>query len=664
MLLRKEQRATELAEIRKKGRLLKTKLEREPSMVEVANPSSWLDEQIVDIEILSTGIAIPLSGDENVRPIHPRSHSISPLVPTTVKAFLFSILSITFSSQRYQRGDLGIREFALQFVPAFDQSRLEHFDGRLHDTNNRLRFPSMRAQMQVRSGVGNQGRSIAATAKVDGLELDLDSSIANYVFSAVTVYRKGKERIERIAPGQARANFDALSSRFASSEASGSNTSSASGTDLKVSLTFGSGRIRFFAPDHVVTDRQMRILYREMSSTTDPLVTSSAEPSGATIGADVVNLPGLSVEASFKGASATERFTGSPEDTVVSNLTIHVQVEGSNNVLRPSILPFAVELMRNIERHMGEPSEDLASSGVTNPLHQPSPTESSGIIPAAMAIKARLQVHFVLAVGPSHLSLTCHPDVNVVAALDWDESSITLGVLPGSNEITLGGSVGGIQVSVRHEFLRDVSFYAKAQELPFMLKLRREMNPDGGPSIPSVQVLMKTGFEGWLLFARLQDLLCFKAIWLDRIPVFETRHRPDTATTSMAASKLEISNDQPSATSLELDITAIFEKTILEVDMGSSITKLSLEVQKFAVHRLQALRTSSLVITVDQVNLLATQRLSGSLRLPNLGFGTTRQIFLSDDGRRTGTDRLEVVIKLGAAELDLQHEQVEQLSFR
>ncbi|KAG8952761.1 hypothetical protein FRC04_003684 [Tulasnella sp. 424] len=664
MLLRKEQRATELAEIRKKGRLLKTKLEREPSMVEVANPSSWLDEQIVDIEILSTGIAIPLSGDENVRPIHPRSHSISPLIQTTVKAFLFSISSITFSSQRYQRGDLSIREFALQFVPAFDQSRLEHFDGRLHNTNNRLRFPSMRAQMQVRSGVGNQGRSIAATAKVDGLELDLDSSIASYVFSAVTVYRKGKERIERIAPGQARANFDALSSRFASSEAVGSNTSSASGTDLKVSLTFGSGRIRFFAPDHVVTDRQMRILYREMSSITDPLVTSSAEPSGATIGADVVNLPGLSVEASFKGASATERFSGSPEDTVVSNLTIHVQVEGSSNVLRPSILPFAVELMRNIERHMGETPEDLASSGVTNPSHQPSPTESSGIIPAAMAIKARLQVHFVLAVGPSHLSLTCHPDVNVVAALDWDESSITLGVLPGSNEITLGGSVGGIQVSVRHEFLRDVSFYAKAQELPFMLKLRRETNPGGGPSIPSVQVLMKTGFEGWLLFARLQDLLCFKAIWLDRIPVFETRHRPDTATTSMAASKLEISNDQPSATSLELDITAIFEKTILEVDMGSSITKLSLEVQKFAVHRLQTLRTSSLVITVDQVNLLATQRLSGSLRLPNLGFGTTRQIFLSDDGRRTGTDRLEVVIKLGAAELDLQHEQVEQLSFR
>ncbi|KAG8914693.1 hypothetical protein FRC00_011419 [Tulasnella sp. 408] len=661
MLLRKEQRAAELAEIRKKGRLLRTKLEREPSTMEVVNPSSWLDEQIVDIEILSTGIAIPLSGDENVRPIHPRSHNAAPLVPTTVKAFLFSISSITFSSQRYQKGDLSIREFALQFVPAFDQSRLEHFDGHRHDTNNRLRFPSMRAQMQVRSGVGRQGRSIAATAKVDGLELDLDPSIASYVFSAITVYRKGKERIERIAPGQARANFDALSSRFASSDALGDHASSGSGTDLKVSLTFGSGRIRFFAPG---TDR--RRLDREMSSATDPLVTSSAEAPGAAIGADVVTLPGLGVEASFKGASATEKFTGGSEDTVVSNLTIHVQVEGSNNVLRPTILPFAVELMRNVERHMGETSEDLASSGVTNPSHQTSPTEGSGIIPAAMAIKGRLQAHFVLAVGPSHLSLTCHPDVNVVAALDWDESNVSLEVLPGSNAISLGGSVGGIQVSVRHEFLRDISFYAKAQELPFILKLRREMNPDGGPSVPSVQVLMKTGFEGWLLFSRLQDLLCFKAIWLDRIPVFETRNRPDTAGTSMTAlpPKLDMINDRPAAASLELDITAILEKTIMEVDMGSSITKLSLEVQKFVVHRLQTLRSSSLVITVDQVNLLATQRLSGGLHLPNLSFETTRQIMLSDDERRTGTNRLGVVIKFGAAELDLQNEQVEQLSFR
>ncbi|KIO15975.1 hypothetical protein M407DRAFT_13043, partial [Tulasnella calospora MUT 4182] len=402
-----------------------------------------------------------------------------------------------------------------------------------------------------------------------------------------------------------------------------------------------------------------------MSSATDPLVTSSVEAPGAAIGADVVTLPGLGVEASFKGASATEKFTGCSEDTAVSNLTIHVQVEGSNNILRPTILPFAVELMRNIERHMGETSEDLASSGVTNPSHQASPTEGSGIIPAAMAIKSRLQAQFVLAVGPSHLSLTCHPDVNVVAALDWDESSVSLEVLPGSNAISLGGSVGGIQVSVRHEFLRDISFYAKAQELPFILKLRREMNPDGRPSVPSVQVLMKTGFEGWLLFARLQDLLCFKAIWLDRIPVFETRNRPDTAGTSMTLPpKLEMINDRTSAASLELDITAILEKTIMEVDMGSSITKLSLEVQKFVVHRLQTLRSSSLVITVDQVNLLATQRISGGLHLPNLSFETTRQITLSDDERRTGTNRLGVVIKFGAAELDLQHEQVEQLSFR
>ncbi|KAG9008371.1 hypothetical protein FRB90_008947, partial [Tulasnella sp. 427] len=666
MLLRKEQRATELAEFRKKGRLIRTKLEREPSTVEVVNTSTWLDEQNVDIEILSTGIAIPLSGDENVRPIHPRSLSSTPSVPTAVKAFLFSIASVTFSSQKYQRGQLNVREFAFQFVPAFDQSRLEHFDGRLHETKNRLRFPSMRANMHVGSGVARQGRSVAASATVDGLELDLDPSVAIYVFSAIRVYQKGKERIERIAPGQARANFEALSSRFASSEALDGGVSAGSGTDLKVSFTFGSGRIRFFAPEHLIADRQLRRLYREMSSINDPLATSSADTPGPTFGADVLTLPGLIAEASFKGASRTEKFTGSSEETAVSNLSIKVQVDGSENVLRPSVLPFAVELMRNIERHMSETSEDLSSSAITNPSPQVSPTENSGILPAAMTMKGRLHAHFALAVGPSHLALTCHPDVNVVAALDWDESSVSLEILPGANAISLGGSVGGIQVSVRHEFMRDVSFYAKAQDLPFILKLQRVIPPGGGPPVPSIQALMKTGFEGWLLFARLQDLLCFKAIWLDRIPVFETRNRPDTAAGMpiTAPPRLEMAEEHPTGSSMDLDITAILERTVMEVDMGSSITKLSLDVQKFVVHRIQTLRSSSLIVTVDQISLLASQSLSGKLSLPNLSFETTRQTVTSLEEQRGGTNRLQVVIKLGEAELDLQHEQVDQLSFR
>ncbi|KAG8862253.1 hypothetical protein FRB96_001832 [Tulasnella sp. 330] len=658
MLLRKDQRALELAEIRKKGKLLRTTLEREASAIQEASPS-WLDRQVLTIIVQSIGVSFPLSTREDFIPASasPGSGAFS---PSSVKAFLFSISSIQFATHRYERGALDIEDFSFQFIPDFDQSLPFHFEGRSHVTHNRLRFPRMKADLH--SDLSGKTRSIEAGANVDGLELDLDTSITSYVFSLIDVYRQGKERIERLAPGQAQANLDAISARIASTQSVENHLATASSSNIKAKFSFQSGRVRLFPPKERYSHVQLPRLSSALSS----------EGVAGGIITNTIRLPELLLDGEFQAASASEKFTGGT-DAALAKLKVDITVRASKNTIRPSVLPLVVEIMRDVDRRLGMQTRESGPhtpSKLTTPLAPPSespPDNLSTVFPVAESVMgSHLHAQVTLRVETSHLELTCQPDVNVVAGLAWQSSQVILNIEPGVRRISVLGEIGGINVHIRHAYLNVIALTAEARNLIFNVVMDREDHRADSYAVASLSITTKTDVSAKFLVARLQDLLCFKAVWLDRIPIVEARPKTDGPSTPLPLSTKLVTPgvvERPPST-MVIVVTAIVQTLKLELDLGSAITKIALEFNPLEITRRREAVYSEFSVYVENIHLTASRLVSGHLTMPRLLFKTKRGEKHAIEGAHGHGNQLEVHISTGALDVVLNHDQMELFACR
>ncbi|KAG9009804.1 hypothetical protein FRB93_005075 [Tulasnella sp. JGI-2019a] len=656
MLLRKDQRGLELAEIRKKGKLLRTTLEREASVVPEPSPS-WLDQQILTIVVQSIGVSFPLSTRDEFIPASAAS-GVGAFSPSSVRAFLFSISSIRFATHRYERGALDIEDFSFQFIPSFDQSLSFHFEGRSHVSHNRLRFPRMKAD--IHSDLAGKTRSIEAGAHVDGLELDLDTSITSYVFSLIDVYRQGKDRIERLAPGQAQANLDAISARIASTQSVETHLATASSSNIKIKFSFQSGRVRLFPPK----DRS--------SPTPLPRLSSGLSSEGIAGVANTIRLPEIFVDGEFQAASASEKFTGGT-DAALAKLKVDINVQASKNTIRPSVLPLVVEIMRDVERRVSAHPRDsgphIASklASESGPLAEGAPDNLSTVFPVAESVMgSHLHAQFTLKVETSHLELTCQPDAKVVAGLAWQSSQVILNIEPGVRQISVLGEIGGINIHIRHEFLPMLSLTAEARNLIFNVVMGRADHRDNSYSVASLSVTTKTDISTKFIAVRLQDLLCFKAVWLDRIPIVEARPKMDGPGTPLPLStKLPTPGTvQNSPSTMVVVVTAIIQTLKLELDLGPAITKVALDLKPLVITRKRESAYSEFSVYVENIQLIASRVLSGHLKMPHLLFKTKHGEKLVGTGARGNGNQLEVQIDTGALDIMLKHDQMELFACR
>lgn len=81
-----------------------------------SNPSqaenlSWLDRYIINVAIMNVGVAFPLSFNQDLRITQTGAPSEG-----SVRAFLFSIKSISFGTQRGESGQASMKGFSFQFV--------------------------------------------------------------------------------------------------------------------------------------------------------------------------------------------------------------------------------------------------------------------------------------------------------------------------------------------------------------------------------------------------------------------------------------------------------------------------------------------------------------------------------------------------------------------
>jgi hypothetical protein len=517
-------------------------------------------------------------------------------------------------------------------------------------------YPSMEAD--VRSEATSAARQIWIRAHVSGFEVDLEPSIANYLFSIVDVYRQGRDRIAKLATYAPKS--DAGSSIVGSAPVASSSTqySAVLTTNLKASFEFKSGRIRSHTPNVRVSDPER--------SQSLPVFSSESEIFDH--GVDTLDLPMVSAWLEYRATPASQKALGSSspnQSTLVCNTTIHP----ISNVLRPSLLPFLADVFRRVQERLAQapappqspyvaPFSDLSTIHEGLSLDDP-PQEDPPAI-------GSMHVIFSLDVNKSTLELTCQPDVNVVAGLNWEKGGFVITISPGAREVAVVGTLSSITAGIQHGYLNEDSVSAKAQNLAFSVDFRK-LKGSKNLVTNSVSVVINTEIGAEMRFSRLQDLLCFKAVWLDRIPVFDSLARPTPVQPTPAIIKAELpgSDHIPPTQPFQTLVLVNINKANIVADLGQAISKTTLDIEALAFRTKLCEEVSEATLTIARLEILSERAVVGYVRMPDFVFQTVRRrhgkVSHDDEGH---AKMLELMLKSGDIEAAMEHERQHLMHFQ
>ncbi|KXN92475.1 Protein CSF1 [Leucoagaricus sp. SymC.cos] len=599
ILERKEQRAQELAAFKQKAQsILKTfEVKGHDSQTEQA---PWFSKYFIGVTIRDLGIAFPITLDQDIQLPQYRAKEAA------VNAFLFSISSITFGINRGETGEAVVKKLSCQFISHFRQSEPSHFASVSHKTRNQLVYPEMTAQL--RSVLRADSRQLWISASVSGFILDLDSAIAHNVFSLIDVYRQGKERLDQLSTSVVHASSEQNESTVPTLE---KQYRAIPMSNVFASLTFLSGKVRMYSSSATKLYRK-RTLSTHMAELSDDQVLE--------LGAEVFNLPVVSVWAEYRATHSTQKRGGS-HDQEPSTLMFKNTVHSSRNLLRPTLLPFLTELVNNIEsRMLRATTSELIQSP---PLSQASSVSSIDKDEAFKTVTS-MRISFSLRIDRSKLEFTCQPDVNVVAALRWESGGFIINLSPGARQVTLTGSVGGLTIGLKHGFLSEDCLQLDARNLTFSVSFAK-IEKTFGCITNNLSVILDTELHGRVKFSRLQDILCFKAVWLDLFPLFNHRPEPDTRTPTKSTPTAPFTNPSSNRHSFSTVLLLRVREINLEVDLSQSISRFTLHLDQTVLRTSLMERSSEVAIFVGELLIVADGNLSGRVRVCDCLFQTIRR---------------------------------------
>ncbi|KAK1218471.1 Macrophage colony-stimulating factor 1 receptor [Marasmius sp. AFHP31] len=590
MLERREERSHELDAFKEKAQqILKTfevapPRDQQPEMERTL--TSWLNQYVVEFSIRSVGVAFPLA------------HIYDGEKEREVKAFLFSIKSINFGTHRGETGQAIMKSLSFQFISR--QSDPHSFSSEKHLSHNQLLYPEMKAH--IHSSGSSFARQFFIRAVVSGFVLDVDSTMPDYIFSLFDVYREGKDRVAKLSANLPRPSLEDSVEEKKPVDLPTSN--------FFASLDFLSGKVRMYSSAAATSARSGSF----SGSWEDPRMLG--------LGAEVFNLPVVSVWGEYRAASIGKAYREGEPSILMFKSTVH----SSHNVLRPTLLPFLTELIELIENRLRSayPESAIVASTDSLQIHETGDTSEHSQVPSLSP--SLLQVSFSLRIDQSRLELSCHPDVNVVAGLTWDSGGFVVNASPGARQVTFTGTVGGLSIGLKHGFLSEDCVSLNARNLNFSVAFSRP-NVEDGYSVSSVSFVLDTEFHGGVRFSRLQDMLCFKAVWLDRIPVFYG-HQDDTDDDQSPVTLNQNAQTDPAPAARQEFTTVILvriRQIKLDVDLGQSISTVSLHLTD-AVLRTKITQISNEVsFSVADVKVLGRGNVAGRADVSNFIFQTVRR---------------------------------------
>ncbi len=505
-------------------------------------------------------------------------------------------------------------------------------------------------------------RRICIGAQVSGFVLDVDSTIPDFISSLLEVYRRGKDRVERLASSAPRSSPNVEAPPTVEPTQAEARYGALPTSNILASLTFASGKVRMHSKDsgaHQVRSRPL-----------STLLYGRADDSN---GEEEFNLPEVSVWGEFRATPAVQKLVNPGQAAEPSTLIFKTTIHSSQNTLRPTLLPFLTELMAKIEDHIRttNPRGPQASPGprphgLLPPIVTPAPvaiaeeSSSRGTDPVSS-----MKISFSLRIDKSKLLLTCRPDANVIAGLHWDSGGFIVNIAPGARRISFTGTVGGLTAALKHGFLSEDCVKVDARNLNFTIAFAK-LEPEGGHTMSSISVVLDTEFAGGVRFSRFQDVLCFKAVWLDRMPAFgggasvTPSERPPTAT-----SALPTPNPSMPANKQELTTAVLIRlrRVELDLDLGQSISAIKLTLDDTLVRTKITETVSELSLGIGHFSVVASGNLAGYARMPDFQFQTVRRNN-SHSAKEAGGRMLDLSMTSGVFTVKLDSEYHELIQYR
>ncbi|EIN11333.1 hypothetical protein PUNSTDRAFT_98433 [Punctularia strigosozonata HHB-11173 SS5] len=635
---RQEHRAHQLAEFKEKTQhVMRTfDIKKEPQQ----DQASWIDQYSVDFSVRNIGVAFPLSLDLYLELPQNQDQTVS-----SVPAFLFTVSSLVFASEHGESGQATMKGFCFQFVPRFSQSAAGDFVSASHKTFNRLLYPEVTAQARFEQV--DSSRRMRLSAQVSGFIVDMDSSLPDYVFSLVDVYQQGKSRVSQLTAHLPRMSSPATSPAH-SQDGSDRHPRAIPMSNAVASLKFRSGEVRLYSASAAGAARTLSKI----------TVLSNESHRLSSSGPEVFRLPEVTVWGEYRASTVVAASGGSGAS--VSTLTFKSTVHSSQNVIRPTLLPFLSEFNDRLEvrirkEHWREPSLDP-------PSERPRTETTTDDASAHRTTPMTMEIRFGLRIDRSKLELTCQPDVNVIAGLNWESGGFVLSVSPGAHRIAFTGDVGGLTVGLKHGFLSEDCIQLHARDLAFSATFAR-LSERGN----SLSLVINTEFSGSARLSRLQDMLCFKAVWLDRIPTFGTQSQAAPATPFKPA--IDLPSSSPSSKTARSEIATVIlvrvRRTKLAVDLGHSISNIHLDLTNTTFRTRLTSAVAEISLHISEVSITPNGNISGIALVPDFVFQTVRRREVLDDANLAGENRmLELVLTSGPFTLALESEHQKLLQYR
>lgn len=370
---------------------------------------------------------------------------------------------------------------------------------------------------------------------------------------------------------------------------------------------------------------------------------------------DVIRLPVLSAWIEYQASTDT---TGQSKPAPTSALIFKAHIHSSKNTLNPSLIPFVADIIDHVQTRMRTRSNQqipqihtLSESSSHESLHsvsskdlQPPPVSSS------------MQINFSLRIDISTLELTCLPDVNVIAALRWESGGFVVNIYPRAHKVNITGSVDGLTVGLKHGFLTEDCVNLAAHNLAFSMTFSKTEDCAGNVD-SSISLLAGIDLAGSIRFSRLQDILCFKAVWLDRIPVVTHQRTQRDAASPMIS--LSQSHTPTSRQDIATIVLFSIRRTDITVDLGQSISLITLNLKDALIRTRFSESCSEVSLSVEDVSIMARGNISGHIVVSDCIFQTIRRT--EEALVHSSTARLlELTMTSGplSAELNSEHQRL------
>ncbi|GAA5906531.1 hypothetical protein JCM8208_000472 [Rhodotorula glutinis] len=616
---------------------------------------SWLSTCVVSVEAQSIGVAIPLS-DEGVAGItavrEKRRHKSAQSRP----AFLVSLASVQFGAQKGSAGCACISRFSANFVGDFDQGRKEDFDGDTHQSLNRIVLPDMTCTLR-----SPQGAPVLVHSKVSGLEVDLEPTVVAFAFALIDVYRLSHERFAKFAPELSPGLDTDTPTRPALCPARPAAT--AATPAVQATFEFASGTIRMHSHVQVVgggkdgltppTSPGRRPKPHRRGKSLGEFATLRHVPGKAPHEAtpDVFRLPALSMWAEYRDDD---------DELVDSRLHVDCVIHKSHNTLYPTLLPFISAVVQQVKLRAVPVATATAAAAPEPSTHDLSPIAESPTSPSGgaplddfAAPLGKLQLTISLRIDQSKLEISCLPAAEVTARLTWESGGFFFSTSPQTKGVTFAVSVDGVSAGLRHLFSPEDCLSLEAKGLAASLSFGA-LEGAGLPTARLLSVVVNLpDVSASMNFRHLQDWLCLKAVWIDRIdlgPVLSS----ETATT--------VPTPAPSTSSTASSVTALVRAEMgslrFACDFGPSIGRITFVAHRMAMRYRQAPEVSrEFSFEFESLESSGQGRAGGTARVDGLRFfNRMREHDCAHDVMTDATDLLNLRIELGKIAATVEYE--------